>query len=363
LNILRLWFQRQLSDPQRVVLIVLLATGLAVVLLFGRMLVPVFASVIIAYLLEGVVRLLGRLGMPRLPAVLLVFFLFMALLVFSLFGLLPLLLRQLTQFLQQLPDMIGAAQQALLQLPERYPRFISAEHVEEIVFGLRAEIGRLAQLLLPLSISSLLTLITIGVYLVLMPLLIFFFLKDKDFLLSWFSSYLPEPRQLTVGVWHEVDRQIGNYIRGKCLEILIVWPITSLAFLVLELPYAMLLGLLTGLSVLVPYVGAAVVTLPVASVAYLQWGFGQEFIYVLATYALLQTLDGNLLAPLLFSGVVHIHPVAIIIAILVFGGLWGFWGIFFAVPLAAVVQAVLHAWPRGKNAPPEQDAVVSSSLD
>jgi putative permease len=358
-NILRLWFQRQLSDPQRVVLVVLLAAGLAIVLLFGRMLVPVFASIIIAYLLEGLVRLLGRLGMPRLPAVLLVFALFMGLLLFTLIGLLPLLLRQLTQFVQQLPEMISAAQQALLQLPERYPRFISADHVEELVASLRLEVGRLAQLLLPFSISSLLTLITIGVYLVLMPLLVFFFLKDKDSLLAWCSHYLPEPRQLTVQVWREVDQQIGNYIRGKCLEIIIVWPISSLAFLFLELPYAMLLGLLTGLSVLVPYVGATVVTLPVASVAYFQWGLGQEFLYVLATYALLQMLDGNLLAPLLFSEVVHIHPVAIIIAIVVFGGLWGFWGIFFAVPLAAVVQAVLHAWPRGKNGP-NQQAVVSS---
>jgi putative permease len=246
--------------------------------------------------------------------------------------------------------MIGSAQQALLQLPERYPRFISAEYVEEIVASLQVEVGRLAQLLLPLSISSLLTLITVGVYLVLMPLLIFYFLKDKESLLSWFSGYLPEPRQLTVRVWREVDQQIGNYIRGKFLEILIVWSVSYLAFLLLELPYAMLLSLLTGISVLVPYVGAAVVTLPVASVAYLQWGFGQEFIYVLVTYALLQTLDGNLLAVLLFSEMVHIHPVATILAILVFGGLWGFWGLFFAVPLASVVQAVLHAWPRGNGA-------------
>jgi putative permease len=57
-------------------------------------------------------------------------------------------------------------------------------------------------------------------------------------------------------------------------------------------------------------------------------------------------LDGNVLVPLMFSEAVNLHPVAIIVAILVFGGLWGFWGVFFAIPLATLVQAVLNAWPR-----------------
>jgi putative permease len=69
-------------------------------------------------------------------------------------------------------------------------------------------------------------------------------------------------------------------------------------------------------------------------------------------YAIIQALDGNVLVPLLFSEALNLHPVAIIVAILVFGGLWGFWGIFFAIPLATVVQAVLKAWPRLTNGEP-----------
>jgi putative permease len=63
-------------------------------------------------------------------------------------------------------------------------------------------------------------------------------------------------------------------------------------------------------------------------------------------YLIIQTLDGNVLVPVLFSEVVNLHPVAIIVAILVFGGIWGFWGVFFAIPLATLVQATLSAWPR-----------------
>jgi putative permease len=116
-----------------------------------------------------------------------------------------------------------------------------------------------------------------------------------------------------------------------------------------------LLGLLVGLSVLVPYIGATVATFPVALIAFYQWGWGSEFMYVIISYAIIQLLDGNLLVPLLLSEVVNLHPVAIIVAVLVFGGLWGFWGVFFAIPLATLVQAVLRAWTHqlGKKGEPE----------
>jgi len=107
----------------------------------------------------------------------------------------------------------------------------------------------------------------------------------------------------------------------------------------------LLLATMVGLSVIVPYIGAAVVTVPVAIIAWFQWGWSADFGWLLFAYGVIQALDGYLLVPLLFSEVVDLHPVAIIIAILVFGGLWGFWGVFFAIPLATLVQAVIKAWP------------------
>jgi len=105
----------------------------------------------------------------------------------------------------------------------------------------------------------------------------------------------------------------------------------------------------------IPYIGAAVVTLPIAAIAFFQWGWSPEFWYILVAYGIIQALDGNVLVPLLFSEVVNLHPVAIIIAVLVFGGLWGFWGVFFAIPLATLVQAVLGSWPRGDQILPPPD--------
>ncbi len=346
MSILSEWFHRNFSNRQVIILLTLLALGLVVVLAFGRMLVPLFASMVIAYLLEWPVQRITRAGVPRLAAILMVFAVFLAILFLGFFWLVPLLIKQVTQLIQQLPMMIGETQNLLMQLPERYPKFMSADYIRELVGVLRSEIGRQAQTLLTFSLSSVLGLFTLLVYLILMPILVFFFLKDKDHILAWIKGFLPRERALVSQVWQEVNAQIGNYVRGKFLEILIVWSASFVTFTILGLNYALLLGMLVGLSVLIPYVGAAVVTLPVALVAYFQWGMSNDFLYTLIAYAVIQLLDGNLLVTLLLSEAVNLHPIAIITAVLIFGGLWGFWGVFFAIPLATLTNAVIKAWPR-----------------
>ena len=343
------WFRRHFSDPQLVILALLLIIGSVLIIILGEMLAPVLASVVLAYLLEGLVGFLERRRIPRLVAVLSVFFTFMIFLLFLLLGLFPLLWQQVVQLFQQLPSMISWSQRELMHLPERYPDFISAQQVIDIINVLRSELGSLGQRILSLSVASVRGLISILVYIFLMPLLIFFFLKDKYRLVQWFTGFLPDNRSLATEVWREVDQQIGNYIRGKFWEILIVWTASYLTFAILGLQFAILISFFVGLSVLIPYIGAIVMVLPVASISYFQWGLCSHFVYVVAAYVVIQILDGNVLVTLLFSEVVNLHPIAIIVAVLVFGGIWGFWGVFFASPLATLVQAVLKAWSQSSR--------------
>jgi putative permease len=350
-ELLKNWFKRSFSDPQVVILGVLLIIGFAVVFGLGKWLAPMFAALVIAYLLEAVVGWLQRVGMQRLPAVVIVFLGFLALAMFLMLGFVPRISRQLTQLVQQFPEYLSSGQDLLKQLPERYPQLISDEQVQALMATLGQEVANIGQRLLTLSLSSVSVVMGLVIFLVLVPVLVFFFLKDKELMISWFVSFLPKERALVNTVWSEAETQIANYVRGKALEIFIVGSVTYVTFILLGLQYTALLSTLVGFSVLIPYIGAAVVTLPIAMVAYFQFGWGWDFGQILIAYAIIQALDGNVLVPLLFSEVVDLHPVAIILAILVFGGLWGFWGIFFAIPLATLVQAVIRAWPRK---PPEQ---------
>ncbi len=343
------WFKKQISNQQVVILVGILLFISAVVLLMGQMLIPFIAGLIIAYLLDGLVKVMTKRGVPRLLAVVLVFVLFLLVLFFAFFWLVPMLIKQISQLVQQLPVMISEAQDMLMQLPERYPHLVSEEQIHELISALRSEVAQLGQTIVTVSVASVVGLVTMLVYLILVPLLVFFFLKDKDRLLNWCAGFLPRERGLAIQVWNDVNSQLSNYVRGKTWEIIIVWLGTFLVFSMFGLQYSVLLSLTVGVSVVIPYIGAAVVTIPVALVGFFQWGIGPEFFWLLVAYAIIQAVDGNLLAPLLLGEVVNIHPVGIVAAILIFGGLWGFWGVFFAIPLATVVQALIRAWPRSED--------------
>jgi putative permease len=347
-KVLRDWMQRYFSDEEAVVLAVLLFLAFTIVLKFGGMLAPVLAGLVLAFLMQGVVSLLERLRVPEAGAVTLVFALFMGALLVFLLVLVPLLWHQLITLFNELPGMLAKWQSLLLLLPERYPHLVSDEQVLQAIEVARGETGKFGQWALTFSLSSLPLLVNIMIYLVLVPILVFFFLKDRALISRWVRSYLPRERALITRVAQEMNRQLANYIRGKVIEIIICGGVTYIAFVALGLNYAALLALLVGVSVVVPYVGAVVVTVPVMLIALFQWGWSDQFIYLMAVYGVIQTLDGNVLVPLLFSGAVNLHPVAIICAVLLFGGLWGFWGIFFAIPLATLVKAVLDAWPRNE---------------
>ena len=349
MEVVRQWFRRFSSDPQTVILALVLLSGFVVVLTMGQMLAPVLAALVLSYLLEGIVTELQQRGVPRFGAVILVFTLFMVFLLFSMLGLLPRLSYQVTQLVQQLPNIVGAGQEAIMRLPERYPDLISQTQVQDLIYAIRSELGKLGQSAVTISVASVVGVITLLVYLILVPVLVFFLLKDKNRIIGWLKAHLPRDRALTTRVWQEVNSQIANYVRGKIWEIMIVGTVSYITFFSMGLQYSVLLATLVGLSVIIPYIGAAVVTLPIAAIAFFQWGWSAEFGYILFAYGVIQALDGNVLVPLLFSEVVNLHPVAIIIAILVFGGLWGFWGVFFAIPLATLVQAVIRAWPSARQ--------------
>jgi len=345
LEVIRQWYERNFSDPQAVILLLILVSGFLIVFFMGNMLAPILASIVIAYMLEAVVAAQVRVRVPRLVAVVIVCFLFVMVLAFLILWLIPVLSAQISQLVQELPIQIDKGQQALLRLPELYPQVVSEAQVNDIINVIRAQLGKLGPRFFSISVSSIPVLFALIIYLILVPLLVFFFLKDKTVIVNWFSVRLPKERGLATRVWVEMDQQIGNYVRGKFTEIFIVGGVTYIVFVVMGLNYAMLLGVLVGLSVIIPYIGAAVVTVPVAMIAFFQWGWSADFAYLLLGYGIVQALDGNILVPLLFSEAVNLHPVAIIVAVLVFGGMWGLWGVFFAIPLATLVKAVLNAWP------------------
>jgi putative permease len=339
------WYKRKFSDPNAVTLLVILLTTFLFIYFFNNLLMPVFVAVAIAFLLDLPVFRLMSLGLSRTISVSVVVTAFIGVSLVGILGLMPVIWQQSSNLLQEVPHMVSKGQIYLLTLPEQYPELINAEQIETLISAVNEKLIEWGQVALRASLNSISDIVALLIYLILVPLMVFFFLKDKKELITHVTSFLPKERLMATQVGDEMYQQIMNYIRGKVIEIVIVGTASTVAFIALGLNYSVLLGVLVGLSVLVPYVGATIVTFPVLLVALFQFGTGSEFGYVMLAYGIIQAIDGNIIVPLLFSEAVNLHPVTIIVAVILFGGMWGFWGVFFAIPLATLVKAVLNAWP------------------
>ena len=344
-DIINQWANRYFSQPDAIYLVAALIGATLVLMVFGAALAPVLMGLVIAFLLQGIVSGLEGWRVPRLAAVYMAFLLFVGA-VLALFLLVaPLLWRQLQSLVQVLPSLAQRLQEGVSNLAQRFPEYVTSEQISALLEQVSREAANVGGVVIETAFTQVFSLLGLVLYLVLVPITVFFLLKDKDRLILAVRGVLPSQRPMINAVAVEMNTQLGNYVSGKALEILIVGFVTFVAFLILGLNYAALLSVVVGFSVLIPFVGAAVVTLPVFAVAVLQFGFSADLAIVMVVYGILQFLDGNVLVPLLFSEANDLHPVAIIVAILAFGSIWGILGVFFAIPLATLIKAIFNAWP------------------
>jgi len=346
ISVVSRWYQERFSDPHAVTLFLLLVFGFSVIYFIGGLITPFLVAVVLAYLLDWPLIQLMRLGVSRTWATVIILMLFVTMMVMFTLGLVPTVWHQGVNLVKAMPTMLKQGQEFLLMLPKENPDVFNEELIKAALLTLQDHVVSSGEAIVSASFASLFDLAAILIYSILVPLLVFFMLKDKNRLVKDLVKILPQNRRLAMEVWTEMNGQIANYIRGKVFEIIIVGFSTWLVFFFTDLQYAALLAVLVGFSVLIPYIGAAAVTVPVMVVGLFQWGLTPEFTYMMIAYGIVQALDGNLLVPLLFSEAVNLHPVAIIMSVLLFGGLWGFWGVFFAIPLATLVKAVFNAWPK-----------------
>lgn len=234
-----------------------------------------------------------------------------------------------------------------LNLPEPIPSMLSIDDIKKAVRQVRIQTtAYLAELMRTKLMPSVVNLFTWAVYIIIVPIFTFLMLYNKEQLTKRAVLFiLPNNQVLMRKFWPSLHQQISGYIRGKLLHIIIISIANSIAFKILNVNYALLLGIGVGLSVVIPYVGAVIIAVPVVLVAIFQFGFSESLLWVLAIYTVIQLLDSNVLTPMLFSKAMNLDAFSILAAILIFGGLWGFWGVFFAIPLATFIKTIVMQWP------------------
>ena len=316
-----------------------------VISFFGSILTPFIISIVVAYLLVGMQKKIQSYDVSANVSLIITFSVFIITGAALLIWLVPLLYIQLQAFILDVPNLINNFLDFVSGLPTKFPDLVSSEQISIFFQAVSEEASVIAQNIVKSSISGIQSAITFLLYIILFPILVYFFLFDRKNIIDGFIKIIPGKRQMLSNIWAEMDIQLSNYVRGKTIEIFIVGIAAAIIFVSLGLKYSALLSVLVGLSVIIPFVGAFLVTIPIVIVGLLQFGLSTEFYLLIGLYLLLQALDGNLLVPIIFSETVKLHPVVIILAVFIFGSMFGFWGVFFSIPIATFIKAVWNAWP------------------
>ncbi|HKI75282.1 MAG TPA: AI-2E family transporter, partial [Pseudomonadales bacterium] len=285
-DVVRGWVDRFLSEEEAVLLAAILIVSAVVILTMGKILAPLFTGIVLAYVMQGSIKTFERFT-PKAVAVWCTFLLFMGGFVSVVLFVIPKVWRQMRSLFDNLPTMVHEAQALLQTLPKSYPQLISEQLANSWGDMLNTEAADIGQWLVSASISQLPLILAVSVYIMLVPILVFFLLKDQAKITAWCASFLPEKRPLIDRIGAEMNIQMANYIRGKVLEIILVGVATYILFKLYGLNYAALLAFLVGLSVVVPYVGIVAVSVPVVIIGWLQFGFSGELFYLLIWYGVL----------------------------------------------------------------------------
>lgn len=333
------------SNEETIIFSFILLIFFIVISFFGSVLTPFIISIIVAYLLVGMQKKIQSYNISEKISLVITFSIFIVAGATLVIWLVPLLYTQLQAFVLDVPNLISNFRDFISDLPSKFPDLVSSDQITIFFQAVSEEISALAQNIVKTSISSIQSAITVLLYIILFPILVYFFLFDRKNIIDGFLKVIPGRRKMFTSIWAEMDVQLSNYVRGKTIEIFIVGIAAAIIFSSLGLRYSALLSVLVGLSVIIPYVGAFLVTIPVVVVGLLQFGLGTQFTILISLYLLLQALDGNLLVPIIFSETVKLHPVIIILAVFIFGSMFGFWGVFFSIPIATFIKAVWNAWP------------------
>ena len=338
-------FKRIFSNEETIVFSLIILLTLIIFSLFIGVLTPFIISVIVAYLLVGLQKKIETYNVSQNLATILAFSIFIIIGAAMFVWLIPLLYVQLQSFVLDIPRLFNEFLNFISTLPATFPDLVDSDQISIFFQAVSSELSSITQNIVKSSISGIQSTITVLLYIILFPILVYFFLFDRKNIIEGCLKIIPGDRAMLSQVWSEMDIQLSNYVRGKVLEIFIVGTTAAVLFASFGLNYGALLAVLVGLSVLIPYVGAFSITIPIVIIGILQFGLGSQFYLLIGLYLLLQFLDGNLLVPIIFSEAVKLHPIVIILAVFLFGSMFGFWGVFFSIPLATFIKAVWNAWP------------------
>ncbi|MHA7610800.1 Permease [Weissella viridescens] len=318
----------------------------------GAVFVPLIVSGFLYYLMNPVVKFvskikIGKRHLGRGLSVAIVMILFLAIIVLAIFTFVPNLVEQLTKVVASAPKSISGMQEWLKGLSNNeLVRRISKEldlsnlqkHVQKYAEGFLVGTANGLGAVVGTLTGVIVTAITV-------PVMTIYMLLDGDKLVPFLQKlFVPKNKEKVADILHRLDETISNYITGQAIEMIFVGVFTTVGYFMIGQEYALLLGVVAGLTNMIPYVGPYIGYIPAVIVALMQGGFKQAALVTIVVLVV-QQIDSNLIYPRIIGNTLNIHPLTIIVLLLAAGNIAGIPGMILAVPAYAIVRTiVIYAW-------------------
>jgi predicted PurR-regulated permease PerM len=307
-----------------------------------RLFIPFLIAAFFAYLLFPVISFLDRQQIHKGLAVLIIYILFFGGIGFFVYRVYPQIIHQMRDLVENLPEFVGMYED-LIQSVYNYTSFLPEtvhDRIDEAIIRLEATLeGLLSKL-----VNGFLHLFDMIVIITVIPVLVFYYIKDYQLFKTSVKRFIPErlhPRMSRLIT--SIDEGLGGYIRGQFIVCFFVALLTFVVFQWLEVPYALLLSTLMGLTNIIPYFGPIIGAIPAVLIAYTT--SPHLVLYVVITIFAIQLIEGNFLSPYVVGKSISIHPVVIIFVLLLGGELFGILGMILAVPTVAVLKVLIRHLP------------------
>ena len=313
-----------------------------ILLFLWRLFLPFVIAAFIAYLLFPVIDFLYRQQIQKGLAVLIIYVVFFGGLGFLFYHVYPLIIHQMRDLVENFPRFVKMYEDSINQIYQS-TAFLP-ETVHDKIDGLVASVEGTLDDLLAKLMDGFLHIFDMIIIITIIPVLVFYYIKDFQLLKDFFKKFIPRKmhsrlKRMIVAI----DEGLGGYIRGLFLVSLFVSLVTLFIFKLLNVPYALLLSIIIGLTNIIPYFGPIIGAIPAVMIAYTS--SPSLVLYVVLTIFAVQIIEGNLLSPYIMGKNIKIHPIAIIFALLLGGELFGIAGMILAVPILAILKVVIMYLP------------------
>lgn len=310
-------------------------------IMFEAIFYPFLVAAFIAYLLHPVIEKLQRTGIPRTISILIIYFLFFGLVGYGFYRGIPVLVDQLKDLSESLPQFTKNYNRWIESIRHQTNRWPEGIHgrIDQLFTDIELWISKLVEKLLHFFRGVFDYLLVLAI----IPFLVFYMLKDHDQMkkAAWYLT--PRKwRSKAIEFIKDIDKSLGNYIRGQLFVCCIIGTIAWLSFWFFDVKYALILGILVGITNIIPYFGPIIGAVPAIIIAATM--STKSVIIVISIIFVLQFLEGNILGPLIVGKSLHMHPVVLMFALLAGGEIGGVVGLMLAVPVLAILKVtIIHA--------------------